>query len=158
MDCVLLADDPDAYKQVAKWYFEQWLFDVPGMTIERVESKLASYINRETTPLMVLAKKENVLLGAAELKIREMDIYPEYEFWLGGVYVQEDARGEGVASQLVKDVIARAQKIGVKTLYLQTERLDGGVYLTLGFRIIECVNYKGCDVAVMSAEIDPLNH
>lgn len=84
MELILLAEDPSAYKQVAFWYFEHWLSDVPGMTIEKIETKLAGYINRDQAPLLVLAKDGGELLGAAELKIREMDIYPNYEYWIGG--------------------------------------------------------------------------
>jgi hypothetical protein len=36
-------------------------------------------------------------VGAAELKNRETAIFPEYEYWLGGVYVVEKARGQGDA-------------------------------------------------------------
>ena len=36
----------------------------------------------------------------AQLKRREMDIYPEREFWLGGVFVSPDTRGQGIGSAL----------------------------------------------------------
>ena len=54
MEFILLADDPLAYKEVASWYFEQWLSNVPDMTVGRVESKLATYTNRDKAPLLML--------------------------------------------------------------------------------------------------------
>jgi len=60
IELILLADDPLAYKQVARWHFD--------------------YTNRDKAPLLVLAKLEGELVGFAELKIREMDIFPNYEY------------------------------------------------------------------------------
>lgn len=101
--------------------------------------------------MLVLAEEGGEVLGAAELKIREMDIYPDYEFWLGGVYVDEPRRGRGVASALVREVLSRARAAGIERLYLQTEDLSGGLYRRHGFEPIEEVDYKGHRVVVMVA-------
>lgn len=89
------------------------------------------------------------LLGVAQLKIREMDIYPDKEHWLGGVYVSSAARGRGVGSFLVTRALELAKHLQVKTLYLQTENLRGGLYAPLGFRPLEQTHYNGVDVLVM---------
>lgn len=153
MEFILLADDPLAYKEVASWYFEQWLSNVPDMTVGRVESKLATYTNRDKAPLLMLAKLDGELIGAAELKIHEMDIYPDYEYWIGGVYVKSSERGKGIAARLVQEVIGQAKMFGIKKLYLQTEKLDGGIYSKVGFSLIEQVDYKGHYVSVMQADL-----
>ena len=153
MEFILLADDPLAYKEVANWYFEQWLSNVPDMTVGRVESKLATYTNRDKAPLLMLAKLDGELIGAAELKIHEMDIYPDYEYWIGGVYVKSSERGKGVAARLVQEVIGQAKMFGIKKLYLQTEKLDGGIYSKVGFSLIEQVDYKGHYVSVMQVDL-----
>ena len=153
MEFILLADDPLAYKEVASWYFEQWLSNVPDMTVGKVESKLATYTNRDKAPLLMLAKLDGELIGAAELKIREMDIYPDYEYWIGGVYVKSSERGKGVAARLVQEVIGQAKMFGIKKLYLQTEKLDGGIYSKVGFSLIEQVDYKGHYVSVMLVDL-----
>ncbi|ENY72203.1 N-acetyltransferase GCN5 [Aeromonas diversa CDC 2478-85] len=154
MKLELLADNLNALDTVAKWYFDEWISAIPGVTIDRVKNKLSKSVNRESAPLLVIAKKDNELLGAAELKIREMDIYPEYEFWLGGVYVDEGSRGNGIGRALTENIIQRAKKIGIKKLYLQTEALSGGLYSSCGFMPIEQVEYKGHNVLVMVAELD----
>lgn len=110
MKIELLADNLNALDRVAKWYFDEWISAIPGITIDRVKNKLSKSVNRESVPLLVIAKKDNELLGAAELKIREMDIYPEYEFWLGGVYVDEGSRGCGIGRALTENIIQRAKK------------------------------------------------
>ena len=101
--------------------------------------------------MLVLATKQGQVIGAAELKVREMDIYPDKEFWLGGVYVEEAARGKGVASALVNEVLSRARALGIQHLYLQTAKLDGGLYAKHGFEPLEVIRYKGQQVLVMVA-------
>lgn len=154
MKLELLADNPSACKRVAKWYFDQWLSDVPEISLSKVENKLAKSINRESAPLIVLAKISDDIVGAAEFKIREMEIYPEYEFWLGGVYVDIAHRGKGIASRMVQDVLKRAQKAGAGKLYLQTEDLTGGLYTACGFKPLQEVDYKGHHVLVMVVDLD----
>ncbi len=101
--------------------------------------------------MLVLARKGSEVVGAAALKTREMDIYPDYEFWLGSVYVADAQRGQGIASLLVDEVLSRARAAGIEQLYLQTEHLTGGLYKRHGFEPMEEVVYKGNHVLVMVA-------
>ena len=150
MNLALLADHPEAADQVARWYFDEWGHLAPGATLEQIRARVAASVNRDSAPLLVLARKNGAVIGAAGLKLREMDLYPDKEFWLGGVYVDERERGRGVASVLAEEVVRRARAAGIERLYLQTERLDGGLYRKLGFRPLEQVYYKGRDVLVMT--------
>lgn len=155
MELVLLADDPSAIEKVAGWYFEEWASDVEGVTLEQVVTKVSTFTGRDTAPMSVLAKEGDEIVGAAEFKIREMDIYPDYEFWMGGVFVDKEHRGKGVAAALVSEVLCRAKGAGVERLYLQTEDLSGGLYRQHGFEPLEEVVYKGIRVLVMEAILEP---
>jgi len=119
------------------------------MTFEIVLNKVSTFTSKLGAPLIKLAFLNGNLIGAAELKFHEMDIYPQYKDWIGGVYVSAEERGHGIGSLLVKEVISEAQKVSVKKLYLQTDNLDGGLYCKFGFKPIEQVNYKGNQVLVM---------
>lgn len=149
MEFLLLADEPSAPETVASWYFEQWCRETGRYTKEQVLAKVSAATNRTDPPLLILAKLNSELVGAAELKIREMDLYPDFEFWLGGVYVAEQARGYGVASALVKEALRYARAAGIKQLYLQTEDLTGGLYARHGFVPWAKVESKGIDVLIM---------
>ena len=153
MELSLLADDPGAAETVATWYFNEWCADTGRYNKDIVLEKVSAATNRETAPMLVLAKDSGELIGAAELKTREMDIYPQFEFWMGGVYVAADHRGKGVASKLVLEVISRARKAGIEKLYLKTEDLAGGLYARYGFKPIEQADSKGITVLVMVADI-----
>ena len=153
MQIELLADRHDAIPVVAQWSFEQWGRRVAGNTLEASVERVMQRLNREQPPLGIVATDGRMILGTAQLKIREMDIYPQYEHWLGGVYVAPQARGKGLGSRLAQEIAARARAFDIAKLYLQTEKLDGGLYARLGWKPIEQVHYHGMHVLVMVREL-----
>ena len=152
IELVLLVDLPRAAEQVAQWYFDEW-GRADGLTLDQVVAKVSKSVGRHTAPMLVLAKQGGELVGAAELKIREMDLFPEYEHWLGGVYVDEPARGQSIGSILIDEVLARAKAAGIEKLYLQTKILSGGLYKQHGFEPLQEVDHKDYRALVMVASI-----
>ncbi len=78
-----------------------------------------------------------------------MQAFPQYEHWLGSVFVADSHRGRGLASNLVDAAVALARQKGVRDLYLQTEALDGGLYARLGWQPICEADSHGYHVLVM---------
>ena len=117
--------------------------------IEDIRKELGNYLNSERIPLMVLAIENENVIGVAQLKYREMDIYPEREHWLGGVFVEEAKRHRGAASAIVRKVISIAEELNVEVLHLQTVARDGGLYRKLGWKPVETVHYRNETVLVM---------
>ncbi len=144
-----LAKHPQHIKQLAEWYFEEWGEYVENSTEFAFQEKLKAYLNIDGIPLIILAVEGDTLVGAVQIKYREMTIYPDKEYWLGGVYVNPDYRGQHIASQLVQNAEKRAIELKINLLHLQTESLNGGLYAKLGWEIETQVNYRGVDVAVM---------
>lgn len=144
-----LAHHPQHIPQLAKWYFDEWGTYVEDGSIESFQDKLQDYLNTDQVPLIILAIEGQTLVGAVQIKYREMTIYPDKEYWLGGVYVNPDYRGQHIASQLVQHAEKRAIELKINLLHLQTESLNGGLYAKLGWEIESQVNYRGVDVAVM---------
>ncbi len=153
VESCLLSDRPDAAATVAEWYFAEWGQKIPGLSRERLTAKVQASLNRDRLPLIVLAIEDGEVVGATELKYREMDIYPEMEHWLGGVFVTPRCRGRGVASFLASSVVDIAWRLGVQVLHLQTEHETGGLYARLGWKPMERVRYKGTSVLVMARAI-----
>jgi len=153
MKLELLADNEEAIPILASWYYKEWGHLSEGNTLTKVTEKLHGYLNTDKIPLIVLAIENGVVLGASQLKYREMDIYPEKEHWLGGVYVSVDHRGHKIAEKIIGIIISIAVTLNINKLYLQTECLDGGLYKLLGWQPIERVSYRGVDVLVMENEI-----
>ena len=75
------------------------------------------------------------------------------EHWLGGVFVAPAHRGRGLGSRIAGEIARRAPAYGVHTLFLQTERLDGGMYRHIGWVPIAQVNIHGLEVLVMKREV-----
>lgn len=148
-----LTERPSFVPTIARWYYDQWGYTVAGNTYEATCERISAKLAQAGLPIYLLAVHDDQLLGVAQLKMREMDLFPDYEFWLGGVYVASDARGQGVASRLCRQIIEIAASRQVDTLYLQTERLDGGLYAKLGWQVIEQTHYRGFDVLVMQRQV-----
>lgn len=153
MEFVYLADRPDAIPVVAKWYFNQWGYLSEIHSIEKMTQILQGYLHRDTIPLILLAVENDQILGAVQLKYYEMDIYPNKEHWLGGVFVPKQHRGKKIARKLVLKAIEEAKSHDVNTLFLQTEKMDGGLYKKLGWKAVEKVICRNKLVLVMKRKL-----
>lgn len=148
-----LADRPEIIDVVAGWYYAQWGHLNPEATAAAIATTISQSMNKDRLPILLLAFVDNAVVGAVELKFREMDIYPDREHWLGGVFVRSEYRGLGIGKRLVSEAIQLAQKFAVQTLYLQTEELSGGIYAELGWQRLEKVRYKSTTVLVMERRV-----
>lgn len=153
MNYCLLADRPEFIDTIVDWYYRQWGQNSDVYTVDFLATKVAASVNRNSLPQIILALEQEQLVAVAELKLSEMAEFPEYEFWLGGVYVCSADRGTGVASALVQQAIAQAQRLGITTLYLQTEELSGGLYQKLGFSPAHQLMSNQVEVIVMRLPI-----
>lgn len=148
-----LSDRPEAAPLVAGWYFAEWGDLKPDTTAERIRETLVASASSHEIPITVLAVLDGTVIGSAQLKHREMRIYPEKEHWLGGVFVVAKHRRKEIATRLIETVVETARTLGVKVLHIQTQRLDGGLYRRLGWRPVEKVHYNDLDVLVMQREL-----
>lgn len=150
MQIQYLADRPDAVPTVARWYYDEWGHKDPTNSFELTCERLAGKLNKDRLPLPIIAVDTGrTVIGTAQLKRHEMDIFPDREFWLGSIYVAPSARGCGLATTLVNKIVELAVEFQVKELWLQTEALNGGLYARLGWKIVEQLEDKGTKVAVM---------
>jgi GNAT superfamily N-acetyltransferase len=135
---------------IGRWYHAAWGQRLLGETEAQSVRGLEIYLNTDRIPFMLCATDGEALLGVAQLKYREMGaLFPDMEHWLGGVYVAPDRRGAGIGSALAEEIARRASARGAHALYLQTERLDGGLYGRLGWQPVRQVSHHGLEVLVM---------
>lgn len=153
MQLLLLSERPESIAKIAKWYSDEWGYIGEGRSTAELEKKLSEYLNDDKLPLIMLALENEKLIGAAQLRFHEMDIYPEREHWLGGAYVESAYRGQGVAERLIKAIIDKASSLKVANINLQTENMAGGLYSKLGWQAVEQVTYHGIKVLVMEKSI-----
>ncbi|WP_164137283.1 GNAT family N-acetyltransferase [Stenotrophomonas maltophilia] len=144
---VLAADAPER-QQLAQWYHAEWGQDA-GLTLEQELQRLNPPQDAEGFPHLIAGFDGGQLVGAVQLKRREMQAFPQYEHWLGSVFVADSHRGRGLASGLVEQAAAQAVRMGVSDLYLQTEALDGGLYARLGWKPLQEADNRSYRVLVM---------
>lgn len=154
VEFAFLADRVDAIPAISRWYFDEWGHLVKGDSIERTQIRLQDYLNRDEIPFILVATKDNELVGAAQLRYREMaEMFPDKEHWLGGVYVAASHRGQGYGLQIVERIVEMAPRYGVETLHLQTQVLNGGMYARLGWTPYAQVTNHGLEVLVMEQRL-----
>ncbi len=158
MHIEFMADRVDAVPTVARWHFDEWGHLAKDSSFEKTCSTISEWLNRDRAPLMLLAIEDNMVVGTSALKPHEMiTVFPDKGPWLGSVFVHRDYRHRGIASQLILKTVTIATSIGAHQLFLQTVRLDGGLYARLGWRPFQHVNYRGEEVLVMEKILSDAN-
>lgn len=143
-----LADHPDLVPLLADWFFQEWGGRSPNDTLHTFKERLLERMNRNKPPLTLVALRGEEPVGTAALKVQEMETHPQYQYWLGSVYVRENDRGLGVGSTLVEAVIAEAEHLNIQELYLYTRGKED-FYTKFGWMNIEKSTYRGRSVTIM---------
>lgn len=150
-----LADRPEWIPIVAGWLYAEWGREAPGVTVGTMARRLRARMNRDRLPLALIAAREGNPLGTASLRVREMEIRPQYEHWLSTVYVHPLYRRKGVGSALVRAASAQARRLGIGTLYLYTRNpRTESLYAGLGWTPIERPVYRGRPAVIMRRHLD----
>ncbi|HEL2979756.1 TPA: GNAT family N-acetyltransferase [Stenotrophomonas maltophilia] len=144
---VLTGDAPER-QQLAQWYHTQWGASA-GLSLEQELQRLNQAQDADGFPHLIAAFDGGQVVGAVQLKRREMTAFPQYEYWLGSVFVADSHRGRALGGELVERAAAQAARMGVTDLYLQTEALDGGLYARLGWVPLQEADNRSYRVLVM---------
>jgi predicted N-acetyltransferase YhbS len=148
----LLADHPEHVETLARWHCEEdgragdpeWLAFWRG--------HLRCECGRERIPLAFVALDGNDLVGHVSLVERNMSTHRELSPWLAGTLVHPSRRGSGLGTELVRHAVERAAELGIRRLYLYTERARP-FYEKLGWGRLWDEVYEGECVAVMAIEL-----
>lgn len=147
-----LADHPELSGLVSGWLYDQWGGPDPTRTIEGLQQSVAARLQRDKLPLCLVAFYAGRPVGTASLKNHEVEIRPQYEAWLGNVYVVPEQRGQGIGARLIERAVAEALRMGVRELYLYT-REQGSLYARMGWKTIETVIYRDRKATIMKYEL-----
>ena len=148
MEIKPLAERPEFLPDLARWYFDQWGHKAEHDSIEKISRRLRGGLNRTSVPIYFVALEDDRPVGSAALKIREMGIHRDKEFWLGDVFVRSDRRGSGIGAALVKGGEELARRLGIGALHLYTPDQED-FYRRLGWVTIDRPRYEQEDVVVM---------
>jgi GNAT superfamily N-acetyltransferase len=148
LEIAYLADHPEFVPLLAAWFYDEWGGGWPSATLEGFIKRLEGRLNRDQPPITYLGFYDQEPVGTAALKIREMETHPQFEYWLGSVYVREDYRRQGIASALIQAVIDQSRVLGIDRLYLYTRQKEP-LYAKFGWKVIETPKHRGKVVSIM---------
>lgn len=152
MEIDYLAHHPEAVRQIADWFFEEWSYLYPGRTLRDFEDLIRRRARMDKLPLALVAIESGTVIGTISLKIQDMDNRTELEPWLAGLYVSWEWRSKGVGTRLVEAVEKMACEMGIRKLFLYTPKSEN-FYLKLGWRVRERTSYRGAAVVLMEKDI-----
>ena len=139
-----------AIPQIAEWYFNDQGKNILGNSVEKTIERIVGKLDTSTPPFHVIAHENGKVLGVAQLKLHELDQFPDYKYWLGSVYVSPKTRGQGIAREICLEVCKIAsESFSATELYLSTENLTGGLYADIGFEALSQIVDRGDDVLIM---------
>ncbi|HEY2125174.1 MAG TPA: GNAT family N-acetyltransferase [Chthoniobacterales bacterium] len=166
-----LANHPELADELGKISWNEWrpIYEQRGETFADAVRKYRERANIGQLPLALVALAEGdegrpfdfgsgqsmrapALIGTVSLKYCDLDIRPELDPWLGGVFVVPEWRGRGIASLLCRRAMEAAARLTISNLYLWTHSAEG-LYLKLGWRAIERTDYCGKKIVIMRMTI-----
>ena len=129
--------------------YQEWHDFAPWSSLEKIRAYYRKCLDGDGLPLAFAAVSEDGrLLGSAALKRFDMEEFPQYEYWLGDVFVLPEARGRGIGARLIEHALQQAREMALPELYLYTPDVQAG-YAKYGWREIETRRHNGEIVSVM---------
>lgn len=143
-----LVDHVDCIPTLAKWTFDEWGHQSPRSSLGSFIEEWHSWLNKSAPPVAFVGLLHARPIGCSVIKIRELDPFPQYTFWLGGVYVQVEYRNQGIGSLIVEQSISKASELGLDQIYLYTHSHEH-FYSKLGFTPVERPQFQGRTIVIM---------
>ena len=81
-----------------------------------------------------------------------MEEFPQYEYWLGDVFVLPEYRGKGIGHALIAHCLQTARSLRLPVLYLYTPDVQA-VYVKYGWQEIATQWHNGETVSVMKLDL-----
>ena len=149
-----LAQQPDLVPLVIRWWHTVWA-DRMGSDFESLENQLRQSLQQPEFPVHMIATVDDEPVAVAALKLHELeDLFPEKNYWLGSVFVDEAWRGEKMGTRITQCIIDLAERRGLPHLYLQTQNLTGGLYTNLGWQPLQTLTIHEEETLLMVKHLE----
>ena len=148
-------EDAEAAETAQRWIHEEWGFRIETAEEGRRWFQETCLSHDAPRPVCLVARLEGRVAGTASLLDDDL-LGPPYDAasgatpWLAAVYTAPWARGRGVASALINEVLIRAKKDGAGRIWLQTDAAQD-LYARFGFQAVGAAQSaeSGGEVTVM---------
>ena len=146
---VKIVDYNDNYQFAFKTINQEWIeryFEMEEMDLKALDHPKEYIINKGGHILVALLDEEPVGVCAL-IKMN----HPDYDYELAKMGVSPKAHGKGIGYLLGKTLVEKAQNLGARTLYLESNTILKpaiNLYKKLGFIEIKGMEtpYKRCDI------------
>ena len=147
-----MPDDAGVQSFVAKTCVSYWRRDFPHDTDDWYLALYAESLRSQTLPIVLVACMGDEVVGTASLiSDDELPSATETGPWLAAVFVEEERRGTGIGTALVREMMTRARALQIERLYLYTEN-GAPWYQSMGWRTVRIARLSDHDVTVMCCE------
>lgn len=94
-------------------------------------------IDGNGVPLALVAHENGAYLGSVLVIENDLDDRPQYAPWIAALWVEPDARRQGIAAKLIQAARVQAADNGHEVCYLCATPENSPYYLARGFQQIE---------------------
>jgi predicted N-acetyltransferase YhbS len=147
-----LAEHRDFIPALSKWFLREWRDFYGDKTWEFVAETFYKRLNRSAVPLSLVAFEDDSPLGTISLLEESISSYRHLSPWLGGLYVREERRNQGIGRHLIEAGAAEAAKVGAERLYIGIRKAED-YYIRLGWQTVERTFYYNEDITIMQLDL-----
>jgi GNAT superfamily N-acetyltransferase len=147
-----LADYPDTVPTLASWFRGQWPDYYADWSQAELEQDFLSDASRNRLPARLVAFESNELVGTIVLREHGTETLPEFQPELGGLYVIESQRGQGIGTELVRAGMQLARDQGYETVFATTVAA-AGILERLGWEFITTVIHQDGQLALYRCKL-----
>lgn len=107
----------------------------------------------EPYPMTFVALDDFTCVGTVSLFENDLIERPAYTPWLASLFVEKGYRNQGIAQQLINQLIVYAKSRQVSTIYLKTDNASA-YYKKLGWTLVETIETTDSPIHIFSYTID----
>jgi GNAT superfamily N-acetyltransferase len=153
IEIAYLVDYPDVIPTLVQWFRAQWPDYYAHRTPTVIAQDFYEEANRNGLPVRLVAFADGELAGTVTLRERAFQVFPEYHPGLGGLFVEEQYRGCGIGTELVKAGMKVAREQGYQTIYTTTVTASS-ILEHLGWKWLRNISHENEHVGLYSFEIN----
>lgn len=141
--------ETEILKKIAQALFYEWnslpRWSNKNTILERLKQRA---LPNNDELLFAVLSAENQLIATASIIKNELSVPNNAQFWLGEVLTIESARGRGIASKAVNELVKLYTQTHQQPLFLYTPDMQS-LYHKLGWIAVQQFNTNNEDVTIM---------
>jgi GNAT superfamily N-acetyltransferase len=147
-----LADHLDTIPKLANWFREQWPDYFADWSQAEMEQDFLQDATYDRLPCRLVAFESGDLMGTIVLREQGSESLQEFQPELGGLYVIESQRGQGIGTALVEAGMKLASDQGYEMVYATTVAA-AGILERLGWAFIKTVVHQDGQLSLYGCEL-----